>query len=124
MWQHVHSPSVFCESWTLRSASCTWLQPFLDEGHQSPSKLDTLVALSLPTRTPGVIGTYFGEIILFFAHKFEGTVLNIMINIVSHRALYVNIYTYMNANYVIIGNECPLCLVNAYGGALSINMVQ
>ena len=50
----------------------------------SSSKLDMLVALSLPTRTPGVIGTYFGEIILFFAHKFEGTVLSIIINVVSH----------------------------------------
>ena len=83
-----------------------------------------LIALSLPTRTPSVTGTYFGEIILFFVHKFEGTVLSIIINILSHPALYVNIYTYTNANYVIIGDERPLCLVNFMVVLLSINIVQ
>ena len=76
-----------------------------------------LAVLSLPTWMPRVTGTYFGKVILFFTHKFEGTVLSIIINIDYHSAvLYINIYTYMNANYVIIGDEHLLCLVKLYGG--------
>ena len=63
-----------------------------EEYPSASKKLDTLLRFVLPTSTRGITGTYFGRVIMFFSHIFEGGMFSRVLFIL---LLNVNVHIYM-----------------------------